>query len=1640
MAESARKRKPGALGVAHQGQSDAANDWMPPSAKRARMWTLPAGCMPMGDAGSSGRMSSRQLTSRLINEVQRAVHEFEPSQPDTDREQLAALAKDVLASVDVRDLRGIASDKLVDHLEHMLLVLAQRRRSEIKVNLRYIEDTDVLAIETCLEDQPFLVSTIRGALATEHYEIKNFINAIVRVRRDPAGRMLSIGNGAAESLMRIEVSHRGASAGPDGGGIPRGLAERIEGRLRLAQAMVHDFGAMTSTIEGVADAYFAAAGAQQGEAATTLRETEELLRWLCDENFVLLSVERYDEKGAAAEVLGAARIAPPSRDPAIVSAASKGEGRIVRYHRSVDESPVHRAGKTGNFFVTCFGEEGTPSGCLVIDGLFTYKALHTPPEQIPVIRTALVDMLADRQVTVTSDRGKNITNAFNSLPVEYLLSEDRESIWELTDLILRAEAEGGSDVHIRVGENERFAFVFVALPRWQFSEELRQAVQNLLLEELCGTYADYGVYIDRYDNAVIHFYVTGVGPLRIIDTSGLRDKVLAHARTWTDRLSEALEDGTPEAERRELHEIYVDAFNEEHKRRCSVERIKRDISCLETLRGGEAIDCDLYVSEFGDHPGSLNLRIFSREALNLSRELPVLSHFGFEVIDEYSRDISLPHLPPIDMDNFRFDVRPDRIGQVMARRANIVAALRDVFAGRYGDDDLNRLVVASDLTAAEVEVLRAFVAYLHQLRVPFGSDVIRNTLVDHPMVSQAIMAWLAARFDPKNGSAASLEATDKALDAGLREVTDYTADRVLSAVAEVVRATRRTNAYILDDTAEDAPQPLAFKIAASELSFGPDPKPFREIWVYHPDFEGVHLRGGRVARGGLRFSDRPDDFRTEIHGLMATQMVKNVLIVPMGAKGGFVLRNPPSDRDGLRAAGDAYYRRFIGALLAVTDNVVEGKTVHPDGIVPFQEGEDPYLVVAADKGTAHLSDTANGISSDAGFWLDDAFASGGSNGYDHKATGITARGAWEVSKRSFRELGLEPEEDEVTAVGVGDMSGDVFGNGLLRSKTIKLVAAFNHMHIFIDPDPDPAASFEERKRLFEMPRSTWEDYGEAVLSEGGGVYPRKSKEVPLSPKARAMLGFEPDQVVSGDTVISATMKLDVDLMWMGGIGTYIKARDESNAEVGDKANDSVRVDASELRCRVLGEGANLAITDRGRVEFARRGGHNYNAFLDNSGGVDISDHEVNIKILFAPLLNAGKVERSARNELLRECEPEVVEMVLENNRSQSRMVSFDVERSKIDVHRYSRALKYLAQAVPFNPDLFAMPSDEELQSRRRRSLGLYKHEAAVLCSHAKMYAYRELLEGEPLPDWILDPAVEAYFPERVRQLAGSEAISGHLLRREIGTTMVVNRIMDNAGGSMMAEVALATGKSPREVATAYLGANSAAGFDDVRAKLFALESKHCQDAVYRAMLMAQTWLEDATYYLLDQIDLPPMGAKAAAATKELLGHVDDALPAGSRQRTAGRIARLRDAGIPEELAGPIVRLRYLTPVLDAVRLAPQMKREPTDLLYLRLQVTDAVHFLYLNQALDRMVYDTPWDGPAVNALRRQLNFHLHKLVRLVEGDDVKGMLERYDLGEFCARVAEEAEIGPTISGLVMLDDWLRRLLPPLAKITGVTGG
>ncbi|HFE45200.1 MAG TPA: hypothetical protein ENJ18_06855, partial [Nannocystis exedens] len=723
-------------------------------------------------------MAPHKLSAQRIREVQTVLASYTPSIKGTDLSLLGALAQAVLNSVDVRDLTRVSSEQLVHQYESLLATIRRRSKGDICVAVREFEGRFV--IESCMEDQPFLVSSVRAWLAAQGLRALSVVNAVVRIRRDQNGVITAVGKGPSESIIRIVL---------DVDSVSDELLTAYQQRLRLVQSMVRDFQPMRRGLQELADTYLKASAAVDAERSVAFRETEGIIRWLCEENFVLLAVEEFDLEGTMVSHLGISSVLQPVRDQERMACFAAETERTVRYRRSNDESPVHRAGRPGHFIVTRVDRSGEIVGTTLVNGLFTYRALHTPPEEIPHLRVVLRGMLADRNVSLDSHRGKNITNAFNSLPLEFMLTETPESIWELTDRVLRAEAAGESDVHIRIGEDRQSIFAFVSLPREQFSEALRLQVQELLMRECGATYADFGVYMDRYDNAIIHYYLTGPSTFAKIDTEKVRTQVLALAKSWNERLREALGELVGEDEVDTLFDSYQDAFTDDHKRRAGDLRLLGDLTCLENLRKGADFDCDLFVSTTGDHPGSLNLRVFRRQALGLSEELPLITSFGLRVIDEYVRPVNVRHLPPFEMDNFRLDVRASRIPAIMARRDNFRAAMRKVFAGTLGRDSLNQLVVQTSMTALEVEILRSYVAYLHQLRCPFATRLIRRVLCKHPTVTQALIAWLAYRFDPASKvDDKGLKASEDALDAELRAVSDYTADRVLQAVAAVVRA------------------------------------------------------------------------------------------------------------------------------------------------------------------------------------------------------------------------------------------------------------------------------------------------------------------------------------------------------------------------------------------------------------------------------------------------------------------------------------------------------------------------------------------------------------------------------------------------------------------------------------------------------------------------------------------------------------------------------------------------------------------------------------------------------------------------------------------------------------------------------------
>ncbi|MGH8675133.1 MAG: NAD-glutamate dehydrogenase, partial [Burkholderiales bacterium] len=891
------------------------------------------------------------------------------------------------------------------------------------------------------------------------------------------------------------------------------------------------------------------------------------------------------------------------------------------------------------------------------------------------------------------------------------------------------------------------------VPRENYNTELRVRIQQILVQAFGGVGSEFDVRLSESVLARIHVVVrTDPAASPAYDVKELEARLTRTARRWGDDLKQALLERCGEERANRLQERYGAAFPAGYRDDYAPQNAVYDIETMEGLAAAGGLGMNLYMPPEAE-PGTLRFKIYHAGApVALSESLPMLEHMGVKVLDERPYKIERGGLPPVWIDDFGMTLAGELDLQLEEVRAIFQDAFRGMWSGEIESDDFNRLVLRARLDPREIAVLRAYARYLRQTGFNFSQAYIQGALANNAAIARLLVALFRQRFDPAQEAergarcAALVTETERALDA----VENLDEDRILRQFLAVILASLRTN-YFLKGT-DGAPKAyLSLKLDSARVPGLPEPRPLYEIFVYSPRVEGVHLRGGKVARGGLRWSDRREDFRTEVLGLMKAQMVKNVVIVPVGSKGGFVLKRAPAagDREALMKEGIACYQIFLRGLLDLTDNLVSGRVVAPPAVVRH-DADDPYLVVAADKGTATFSDYANGVAREYGFWLDDAFASGGSAGYDHKKMAITARGAWESVKRHFRELGADTQTTDFTVAGIGDMSGDVFGNGMLLSRHIRLVAAFDHRHVFLDPGPDAEASFRERERLFKLPRSSWADYDPKLISKGGGVFPRGAKSVPLSPEARQALAIEAAALTPSE-LIGAILRAPADLLYNGGIGTYVKSSRESNAEVGDRANDAIRVNGAQLRCRVVAEGGNLGFTQRGRIEYALAGGKIYTDAIDNSAGVDCSDHEVNIKILLGAVVRDGEMTEKQRNKLLADMTDEVAALVLRDNTFQTQSLSVSGAMAPVLLESQERFMRALERAGKLNRGLEFLPDDEELGERRAAKRGLSSPEAAVLLAYSKIALYDELLASDVPEDAYIATAIERYFPQPLRE-------------------------------------------------------------------------------------------------------------------------------------------------------------------------------------------------------------------------------------------------------------------------------------------------
>ncbi|WP_060180438.1 NAD-glutamate dehydrogenase [Streptomyces sp. IMTB 1903] len=1470
-------------------------------------------------------------------------------------------------------------------------------------------------VEVVTDDMPFLVDSVTNELSRQGRGIHVVIHPQVVVRRDITGKLIEIlgpdcdahgpraerpHDSLVESWIHVEIDRETDRADL------KQITVDLQRVLSDVRESVEDWEKMREAALRIAD------GLPDEPTAPDLREYEleearELLRWLADDHFTFLGYREYNlvDGDALAAVpgtgLGILRSDPhhsgkedghpvsPSfnRLPADARAKAR-EHRLLVLTKANSRSTVHRPSYLDYVGVKKFDADGNVVGERRFLGLFSSAAYTESVRRVPVIRRKVAEVLERAGFSPSSHDGRDLTQILETYPRDELFQTPVDQLQSIVTSVLYLQERRRLRLYLRQDEYGRYYSALVYLPRDRFTTGVRLRLMDILREELGGISVDFTAWNTESILSRIHFVIrvpqgTELPVLTDGDVERIEGRLVEAARSWADGFDQALNAELGEERAAELLRRYGSAFSEGYKADHSPRAAVADLVHLEKLRGSDKDFALSLYEPVGAGPGERRFKIYrAGEQVSLSAVLPVLQRLGVEVTDERPYELRCADRTNAWIYDFGLRLSAGDLGD--DARERFQDAFAAVWNGQAENDNFNTLVLSAGLTWRQAVVLRAYAKYMRQAGSTFSQDYMEDTLRNNVHTTRLLVSLFEARMSPVRQAAGSelVDAMLEELDGALDQVASLDEDRILRAFLTLIKATLRTNFFQLDSRGEQHAY-VSMKFDPQAIPDLPAPRPAFEIWVYSPRVEGVHLRFGKVARGGLRWSDRREDFRTEILGLVKAQMVKNTVIVPVGAKGGFVAKNLPDpsvDRDAWLAEGIASYKIFISALLDITDNMVAGEVVPPRSVVRHDE-DDTYLVVAADKGTATFSDIANGVAEAYGFWLGDAFASGGSAGYDHKGMGITARGAWESVKRHFRELGHDTQTQDFTVVGVGDMSGDVFGNGMLLSEHIRLVAAFDHRHIFIDPTPDAATSYAERRRLFELPRSSWADYDPSLISAGGGIHPRSAKAVPVTAQMRAALGIEAGVTkMTPAELMQAILKAPVDLVWNGGIGTYVKATSETHADVGDKANDAIRVNGCDVRAQVIGEGGNLGLTQLGRIEFARsgaggEGGKVNTDAIDNSAGVDTSDHEVNIKILLNAVVADGDMTVKQRNKLLAQMTDEVGRLVLRNNYAQNTALANGSAQAPSLLHAQQRFMRRLEGAGLLNRELEFLPTDRQIRELLNNGKGLTQPELAVLFAYTKITTADELIATELPDDPYLRRLLFAYFPAVLGEKF-SEQIDAHALRREIITTILVNDTVNTGGSTFLHRLREETGASTEEIVRAQLAAREIFGLAEVWDAVEALDNKVAADVQTRVRLHSRRLVERGTRWLLNNRPQPLQITETIAFFGERVSEVWAELPKLVRGADLEWYQLVMDEltgeGVPQELAAKVAGFSSAFPTLDIVAIADRTGVDPLGVADVYYDLADR---LDITQLMDRII-ELPradrWQSMARASIREDL--------------------------------------------------------------------
>ena len=1509
--------------------------------------------------------------------------------------QIEKFTKYYYQRISVNDLEKQGLQDLTGSAMAILQLAKKRKKDESKVHVYNPEfdkhgwQSTHTVVEIVTDNRPFLVDSISMALNRLDTTIHLTIHPVVSTKRSAQGVLTDIESSdtsksgfSSESIMHFEIDRQ-----TEGKKLKEIETELVSVLSEITDS-VDDWEDMRKQVKQLT----AVLKKQKSPFdAKTDKEVIEFCRWIENNHFTFLgycedSIRGNELKMKKGSGLGLLRNG--HKDLLPTGAVKHLADEMIIVTKANSRSRIHRPAYMDFIGINKYDEKGKLLGQYCILGLFTSAAYNKNTHEIPLLRLKVERVLAKSKLPVDGHDYKSLENIFETYPRDSLFAIADDDLFNISMGILALQERQRIRFFSRHDKFDRFYSCLVYVPKERYNRELRIKIQDILMNAYKGTTSQFSTHFSESILARVHFIIRikpGTRPK--YKEERIEQQIIEAARSWNDHIREALTEQFGEEKGTSLLYKYDDAFSVSYQSDFSARSAACDIQVMESLSTNKTLDIHMYRPIVADET-SLRMKLYAKDhAIPPSDALPVVENMGLKVLAEKPYKIQTASKACAWVHDFSMQTRDGT--EIDAEQ--IADIFQDsflrVWSGDAENDGFNQLVLKAGLSWREVATLRGYSKYLRQIGVRYSEPYMIECLIDNHNVSRSIIELFKARFDPAlddDQRKQTIQAQQVGLEAGLEQVDNLDDDRILRSFINLVESTIRTNYFQPADDSSAKPY-ISFKFDPSKINNLPLPRPMFEIFVYSPRVEAVHLRGGRVARGGLRWSDRREDFRTEILGLVKAQLVKNAVIVPTGSKGGFFVKRPPigGDRNAQLEEGIACYKIFMSGLLDITDNIVKGEIVPPKGVVRHDD-DDPYLVVAADKGTATFSDIANGVARDYGFWLDDAFASGGSVGYDHKGMGITARGAWESVKRNFRELGHDTQTQPFTTIGIGDMMGDVFGNGMLLSRKIKLVGAFNHMHIFLDPDPDPEKSYKERERMFNLSRSSWMDYNKKLISKGGGIFERSAKSIKLTPQVQKLLDTTADDLTP-NALINTMLKAPVDLIWNGGIGTYIKSSKESHDDASDRANDSLRVNGNELRCKVVGEGGNLGVTQLGRVEFCRNGGKCYTDFIDNSAGVDTSDHEVNIKILLNEVVDNGDMTGKQRNNLLADMTDTVADLVLTDNYDQTQAISIERTKSLQHVKEHARFIQMLEKAGSLNRELEFLPNDEILKEYAASKRGLTAPEISVLLAYSKIHTYDILLDSDAPDDDFLRNVVEQYFPE-ILVKNYRPTIADHRLRREIVATYITNRMVNQAGPLFAFQLAETTGASYADIARAFVCSREVFSIDKVWSEIEALDNKVDANIQMQMLSDAAGLLERSALWLLRNrrmpIDIQQTVDYFKPGIEELRTCIPRCFAKPNKILHKKRKDSLTRAGVPAEIAEQVAAFVALSSSMDLVEVANDKGVDMNVTSGVYFSIGDILDLHWLRDSIAGLQAENHWHLLAKSSLRNQL----HRIQRLLTAD------------------------------------------------------